>query len=456
MKLLRQPSLFRRYFLTNTLLAFGLLFGAGLYYWNSAPTPEMFENDLAIGTAALALATDGRDPDVALRAAHQLRETYARNLRPMPTAADLQFAVMLDGKTLIKSDAAPDALVDAIRGNTETAVAAPGWTMLSARAPNSNTRAGFAIADGYTRNVLRDQVLSGSTTAIISYLLVALVASLVSSRFAIEPVLAITQRLRDVRLSTLQPLQPTTSFAELEPLVAAINDRTNALKAQLESERTFFSNAAHELRTPLAVIKAQAHAITRANTNALREEREADLQRGVDRAANALGRILQLARLDSVLRDDERGRVDVGHVVVDCSALHAPRAYANRQTLALNDAGSIVGFFSRADLVIVVDNLLDNAINYAGAGANISLTVGREARDGYLVVEDDGPGFNVSDFDCAFKRFQRGSRSDAHAGSGLGLAIVKAAAMRLGGDASVAVASSGRGLRVKIVFPTVA
>jgi signal transduction histidine kinase len=452
MKFIGRPSLFLRHMFFNSILVFGVLFGVGLYFWHSAPTPAYFEDDLAIAASTLAVVISGRDKEAAEIAAYHWRTAYVNTLQPKLDAHDVQFVAQLGDNIVVASEAAPTALIETIQNNQTPTTVKDGWIIRSATIPDSTMRVGVSLADGYSRKVIRNQVVVSSIRITLSYLFIALLATLIGSHYALKPLQTLSNQLRTLQLSSFQILRPKTSFVELEPLVKAINDRTQALRAQIETERTFFSNAAHELRTPLAVIKAQAHAISNASSLEMRTERIADLQSGVDRAASALGRILQLARLDTVLCDDESSRVNVGALIAECAALHAPRAYQQQQTIELTDSGDVIGRLCHADLVSVIDNLLDNAIKYAGAETSITLIVGRDGDIGHLIVEDNGPGFSEDDFTHAFKRFRRGKQSDGHIGSGLGLAVVKAAAIRLGGNAAVAVPAAGKGLSVKVTF----
>jgi two-component system, OmpR family, sensor histidine kinase QseC len=309
-------------------------------------------------------------------------------------------------------------------------VARGDWFIRFAKGAAPDSAVLFAVRHSFFQRVQRDGVI-GAFTTVGLFLLVAAITAWVGSRFALTPLRELTRRILALDASRFDALALDKPYAELNPVVTAINHRTDSIKAQVESERMFFSNAAHELRTPLAVISAQAFGVERAKTPDERAFRVQQLQSGVDRAAHSLGRMLQLAQLDSTALVQDAKRLKLGDIVADCVAFHAPRAFARGQTLSLADATGAFVFASPNDLITIVDNLVENAISYAGKGATINVEIGIEKRNlVYLSVTDDGPGFTTADH-----------------------ATVKAAVQRMHGSVSAANAPDGKGLLVKVLIP---
>lgn len=450
---LLQPSLFRRYLFTAAVLTvsvFVVLFG---YFWFARPDAESVNDDLALAAHGLLVFTEFDDEAQIRIAAEKVRAVHLKFTSPKPDKSEIQYVLFRDGRIIASSEQPPVAVVDSLKAKPpERAIFERGWYVAAASNESTRTVAFFAASESFTRRILREAMLNSSPIVGLGNLAFLLLASSLAAAFATRPIVALANRIRSLKPEAFEALTPRTAYSELQPVVSAINERTDALKRQIDIERQFFSNAAHELRTPLAVIHAQAHGVAHAKSADDRSQRLAELQHGVDRAARSLARMLQLARLDAATPSVEKTQLNVRDVAADCIAFHAPRAFANEQTLSLNEAGNAYIIGSRDDLVTILDNLLDNAINYAGIGAVIVVTLSIDVQHGVrLSVCDNGPGFSEDDHAVAFERFRRGSRSHNVQGSGLGLAIVRAAAARLGGKVVVNDGEGG-GLCVSLVF----
>jgi signal transduction histidine kinase len=451
MKLLCRPSLFRRYLVTTVSVVFAMAAALVSYFWFVKPSPDMVESDMLLIVRALASFADAEDVETARNSANKV---IALNAATTPTALqanDAHYAIFRQGILFLESENAPRLLLEslAVVPPAET-VNREGWFLRAETDTKSGSVVVFALSERYAQQSIREALLSGLSFSMLVYLLFALLVAFIASYFALRPLERLAKRIRELDIVGFARLDPQNLHYEFEPVVAAINERSRALQAQIEAERVFFSSAAHELRTPLAVINAQAHGVSKAIGETERAQRVTELQRGVDRAASALGRMLQLARLDSALPAPTITRTNLSEVAADCVAFHAPRAFANEQTLSLQDGGDTGVLADRDDLVTIIDNLLDNAINYAGRGATITVDIRLDRPTVHLTIADDGPGFSESDHTTAFERFRRGTQSETHPGSGLGLAIVKAAAARAGGSVDAANVVNGRGLSVAV------
>jgi two-component system, OmpR family, sensor histidine kinase QseC len=452
-KRLLQPSLFRRYLFTAAVLTTSVLLGLFGYAWFVQPDAEWVNDDLTLAAHGLLVFTEFDDEAQIRSAAEKVRAIHIKFAPLKPEKTEVQYVLFRNGRVVASSEQPPMHIIDSLLAKPPTrAVFEGGWYLAAATNESTNTIAFFAASESYTRSILRESMLSSSQFAGLGYLVFTLLASSLAAAFATRPIVELAKRIRSLKSETFEVLTPKSGYSELRPVIAAINERTEALKHQIDSERQFFSNAAHELRTPLAVIHAQAHGVAHAKNAEDRSARLEELQRGVDRAARSLGRMLQLARLDSVAPLVEKTELSLRDIAADCIAFHAPRAFANRQTLSLNESGDAQVVGSRDDLVTILDNLLDNAINYAGAGADILVTLDTDTHGAIgLNVCDNGPGFSRSDHAVAFERFRRGSQSHNVQGSGLGLAIVRAAAIRLGGTIGTSDRKGG-GLCVSLHF----
>jgi two-component system phosphate regulon sensor histidine kinase PhoR len=185
----------------------------------------------------------------------------------------------------------------------------------------------------------------------------------------------------------------------------------------------------------------------------------ADPVRLIDEARAEVDRIRELIDDVLFLSELETGRAvvtlastraaPVVHEVIDAMAERALRAGV---TLSADvDAGIEVPLRPRM-LRVVVENLTENAIRYAGDGASFSIVLGREGDEVLLIASDDGAGASEEDLQRLFERFYRADRARASRGTGLGLAIVKHIVTSAGGRVEAS-GAPGRGLRIQISFP---
>ncbi len=244
---------------------------------------------------------------------------------------------------------------------------------------------------------------------------------------------------------------------ELRPLVGAIDELLSRLRAKVNRENAFIHDAAHELRTPMAVISAQAHGLAQAADAQARREAEARLDGSLARAARLVDQLLALARLDDS-HQPRRDMVDVSALVQQELAQLAPRAIAAGLELDLDAPETLAFPVEAVALRSIVRNLAVNAILYVphGGRVRVSLEAGEAGDIGHgglrLAVADDGPGIAPAERALVFERFMRGAGHDV-AGSGLGLAIVRQAARRMGGEVALHDGLDGRGCRFEVRLP---
>lgn len=291
--------------------------------------------------------------------------------------------------------------------------------------------------------------------AVVLSLMVALSAALVW--FGINRGLSPLTDLRDaVALRNSRELRPIRRPVprEVVPLVATINGLFQRLSDELDRRRAFISNAAHQLRNPVAAIQAQADSALNAHAPQDRQQRLTDLQE----LARRLSRLTQqLLRLDAASDGPGDGRagqgvVDLSQLVADVARRHVPAAL--RRDLDLSLEGADAPLPVRANPVLLeeaVDNLIDNALKYGTPeGSALRLELGRDGGMATLRVRDQGCGIPPDLHQAVFDRFFRISTAD-DGGSGLGLPIVRTIARRAGGDARVE--PSDRGCVILLTLP---
>jgi len=241
----------------------------------------------------------------------------------------------------------------------------------------------------------------------------------------------IAERLREDRMPS-----------EVLPLVKAVNQALSRLEADYKAQRDFTAHAAHELRTPLAVLRADLD--SRFTPGQL-----GDVGADIDSLARVVEQLLCLAQLDSEL-SYEAASVDAHACAVDVARDLVPRALARQQNLSAATPEASVPTRGNATLIrLVFRNLIENAIQHTPAGTSITVA----SPDGRsVVIEDDGPGIPAADREGLFDRFRRGSTASG-AGVGLGLAIAQRVMERSGGRVLLESAGS-RGARFVVTFAT--
>ena len=240
---------------------------------------------------------------------------------------------------------------------------------------------------------------------------------------------------------------------EIARLAEAINELLERVATASRRERRFIADAAHELRTPLAVLRTGLEvALGRdraaaAYAGALRAALEATI--GLCAMADDL---LELARLDSAAGAPVRGPVELGKLAGEVVATLTPLAGARRLTCATEPgAAAIVVAADRDQLRRVIVNLLDNAVKFTPDDGAIAVGVTRRGDRAVLIVSDDGVGIPESELPRVFDRFYRG-RARPAAGGGLGLSLCREIVNHHGGELTAANNPAG-GARFVLTLP---
>jgi two-component system sensor histidine kinase TctE len=227
---------------------------------------------------------------------------------------------------------------------------------------------------------------------------------------------------------------------ELVPLVQAVNTSLDRLEADYRVQREFTANAAHQLRTPLATLRARLE--TRFSAQEL-----GDVTFEIEQLARLVEQLLCLARLDSQ-EQFQFAAFDAHAVALEVARELAPVALESEHFVTAATPDVSVPAHGNATLTrLVFRNLIENAIQYTPAGTTITLS----AESGTVIIADDGPGIAADAVASLFERFRRGPNASGH-GAGLGLAIAKCIMERQGGSLSLDV-NVARGARFVMEFP---
>jgi two-component system, OmpR family, sensor histidine kinase QseC len=290
---------------------------------------------------------------------------------------------------------------------------------------------------------------------ILPYLLLAMPFVLIpvwlSVRNGLRPLQQLARRIAQRNTDDLQPVGFNARHRELKPLEQSLDSLLARMRQKVERERAFVQDAAHEIRTPLAVITAQAHVMARSQSEDERTQAQAHLEQAIARTSHLAQQLLDLAALDEAQRPAPRD-LDVAQWLRAALAQAAPQAMAQQIELSLDAPDTLRTRLDLPALESIVHNLIDNAVRYSTAGANVAVGLRRDGALLRLVVQDDGPGIPTAEHRRVFERFYRGAGHAAN-GSGLGLAIVQQAVRRMGGQVQVGAGLNGRGAGFFVSIP---
>lgn len=267
-------------------------------------------------------------------------------------------------------------------------------------------------------------------------------------RTGLAPLRRLVSALAQRDAAALTPLQLDLRHAELQPIVGAIDGLLARARQHMDHERALTHNTAHELRTPLAVIATQVHALATAPDAAAAEAARQGIERGVQRTSHLVEQLLTLAGLESPGAPRATEPIDLVAVCRQHLIDLTPLADARGIELALVSPDRCPATVVLPALHSILDNLLRNALNHCPSGALVELQLTRQDAQVRIVVQDNGPGMPAEERERAFERFFRGQ--GAGPGSGLGLAIVNEAARLLGARVHLADRGGGPGLRVTV------
>ena len=305
------------------------------------------------------------------------------------------------------------------------------------------------------RAQLAKHILMGSLLQELMLVSLALAIVWFGVRRGLRPLHRLSEAMSARGPDDLQPLDAATLPVETQPLVNAVNQYVARLQRMVEGRKRFFADAAHQLKTPLAIIQAESELALRERDVAGAQAHLARLNGSVQQAAKEVEQLLSLSRLepDSGYAPTLH-RLQLGTLAQAVALDWAP--LARRDGVDLGFEADVVEAGDAQDeidgqpelLQELLGNLIDNAVRYAGAGSMVTVRM----RGTRLQVEDNGPGIAPQDREAVFQRFYRGEASAARAGSGLGLSIVREIA-RLHGAAVVLGDTPGGGLTVALHFP---
>jgi len=242
--------------------------------------------------------------------------------------------------------------------------------------------------------------------------------------------------------------------AELRPPLDALNHLLGRMATLMDSERRFTADAAHELRTPIAAIRAQAQVALGAADDAERRHALQFTLAGCDRATHLVQQLLTLSRLEAAA-DPASGSspsTDLAALARQVVGELAPAALTHGQTVALDAPAHCPCGLDETLTRVLLRNLVDNALRYSPRGATVQVALHADAGRVTLAVDDSGPGLAEADLARLGERFFRVTGNEAP-GSGLGWSIVRRIAAAQGAQVTAERSATLGGLAVRVVWP---
>ena len=370
-------------------------------------------------------------------------------------APKVAFQVFHEGRLALRSSNAPAEPMRAVAARAadgfETVdIAGRAWRVFATHGAERDVQV-FVGEQVASRNSILWAVLRSSLAPMAFALPLLALAAWFAVRQGVAPLRLLGHTLAQRTPQALQPIAVSGAPSEMAPMLDALNGLFRRIAELLDSERRFTADAAHEMRTPIAAIRAQAQVALGATADSERTHALRATLRGCDRATRLVEQLLALSRLESGA-EPALADVDLSALAKQVVAELAPLALGKRQVVDVYASDRCTVRGDATLLSAMVRNLADNAIRYSPPGSLVRVAVSNEPGAVRLTVEDSGPGMSPRDVERIGERFFRVLGSGQE-GSGLGWSITRRIAAVHRAAVRVARSESIGGLWVEVRFP---
>ena len=326
------------------------------------------------------------------------------------------------GKLLARSTTAPrEPLTDQTKGFSDRRIDGRDWRIYSKVDERHQHR--ILVAESYeARNAVGKELAKHLLTPLLIALPTLALGLVLLMRQRFKPLQRLASSIGQRSPDRLDPIVATDVPNEIRPIIEQTNRLLQRVSDSIEQERRFTADAAHEIRTPLAVIRTYAQVAAAATEANERTKALNSVVQASDRATHLLAQLLTMARLDNDTLISNFVNCDLRKIAVDVIAEITPQALQKKVEVMLDEGQAAWVRGEPALLAVLLRNLIDNAIRYSPADTFVAVTIKRLDGKVRLTVSDQGPGIPEHERDRVLSRFTRLGGNDAP-GSGLGLSI---------------------------------
>lgn len=376
-------------------------------------------------------------------------DTDSKTFNPILSGYERQLSCQiwsLDGRLIAKSSGAPEGvLTDRDSGFSDHEINGETWRVYAVEDASKGVRVLVGDRLGLRERLVGDLVKGLLWPALLMIPLLGLLIWLSLNR-GFRPLAWITHDIAHRKADDMRPVNVTTTPSEVRPLTDALNQLFAKVELARRHERDLTAFAAHELRTPLAGLKAQAQVAIAADDPVVMKHALRQILVSVDRTSRLVRQLLTIARLDAGAKDQGSETIAIGDLIDEIAAA---TTRPDTVTVSVDDGLATLTWVADRDcLELAIRNLHENAIQHMPSGGHVHWTIGSSPNG--IVVEDEGPGIPENELPQVGTRFFRG-RFKSAVGSGLGLAISRLALERIGARLELKNRTDTKGLRAELL-----
>ena len=368
-------------------------------------------------------------------------------------ARKVAFQIWSDkGKLLARSTTAPrEPLTDQSKGFSDRRIDGRYWRIYSKHDERHHHR--ILVAETYeARNAVGKELAKHLLTPLIFALPMLALGLVLLMRHRFKSLQRLATSIGQRSPDRLDPIALSGVPSEIQPIIEQTNRLLQRVADSIDQERRFTADAAHEIRTPLAVIRTYAQVAAAATAPEERARALTSMVQASDRATHLLGQLLTMARLDNDALTRDFVTCDLRRIAVDVIAEITPNALEKQVEVMLDEGAPAWVRGEPALLAVLLRNLIDNAIRYSPAETFVAVTIKTVDGKIRLAVSDQGPGIPEHERERVLSRFTRLAGSTA-SGSGLGLSIVHRIAQLHGATLTLQDGPGEYGLSVCVTLP---
>ena len=357
------------------------------------------------------------------------------------------------GRIVFRSQTAPAAALDVPTGINDLTFEGVNWKTFGQVDRTNGNHVVVAIRRSEVDSTIIATLVSVFVPLFGAALMGMLLTSFLVSRL-LKPLEGWACHIGQMSPYDTDPIDDRAALKEVRPVLAALNRMMERVRESIAFERRFVRDAAHELRTPLTAIRAQIEGTDWQGLSNEQDMRMHKVKFGLRRASRLVNQLMDLARSEEPRTSVRESPVEIGGLVgAKLTEIINSSSISDPTRISFNGSEHPVTLSCNAhDVEVVLSNLVDNAVKYAGDKAMIDVSLSTAGGKAIITVEDDGPGIPEDKREEVFNRFVRLSPSTSY-GSGLGLALVKEIVTKLGGEVSLRKSERLGGLLVMVTLP---